>query len=594
MIKKFLSINLRTKLFVAIFLTSLIPLLLLGFFSYRYTFGLILEQVSENELERLTSINNQFNYFLKDIEQLTLYFYNNDQVSSILNEPMSDDPKQRYNNYELLSNLFDTTMGVKDWDANIYVIGLNGDRYFSNHYLPANYNNIREYWGIFRKAKIANGAITWDTNYSIGKYHDSEIVLTGSRIIKNPNGEEIVGYVLVDVYETEFANIYENNKHYHSEQFYLLDQQEYIISSHVDKSKVGTKLEADYLPKVMNSNSGFFNYDWNDTSSILAYHTDDHTGYKLISIIPLNEIQQKNSLIRNITLNFAVIGLIISSWLAYFLSRTITNPLYKLMGLMRDVEQGNLDIRFDSKYEDDIGIFGRRFNRMLSRLKVLLQDSYEKQVRLKDSELKALRAQINPHFLYNTLETVNWLARMEGSDDISKIVVSLGEIMRYSVKKGDDFVTLREDLKQLENYLTIQEFRYQDKFKVHFNIDETILDEPILSLLLQPLVENAIIHGLEEKIDAGKIFISIQGLDHFMEITIQDDGVGMDKETLERLNNKLQEGLSLQELGIGIENVRKRLFLSYGDQYKWDLTSTVNEGTCVYIQIPYKEKLNDV
>src|SRR5690606_8681086 len=188
---------------------------------------------------------------------------------------------------------------------------------------------------------------------------------------------------------------------------------------------------------------------------------------------------------------------------AYYLSISITKPLYKLIYLMKEVEKGNLEVRFDPKYNDDIGIFGKRFNRMLEKLKVSIQENYEKQVRMKDSELKALRAQINPHFLYNTLETVNWLARLEGVNDISKIVVSLSEIMKYSVRKGEDFVTIEQDVKQLKNYLTIQEFRYRDKFDVHLSVEESVIHQKIPALLLQPIVENAIVHGLENKISKG-------------------------------------------------------------------------------------------
>lgn len=300
-------------------------------------------------------------------------------------------------------------------------------------------------------------------------------------------------------------------------------------------------------------------------------------------------IQQKNNLVRNLTLNFALIGIIFSIWLAYYLSKTVTKPLYKLIYLMKEVEKGNLEVRFDPKYNDDIGIFGKRFNRMLEKLKVSIQENYEKQVRMKDSELKALRAQINPHFLYNTLETVNWLARLEGVNDISKIVVSLSEIMKYSVRKGEDFVTIEQDVKQLKNYLTIQEFRYRDKFDVHLQVDDSVLNQKIPALLLQPIVENAIVHGLENKISKGIIQIAITKEQENIHIVVQDNGIGMDEETLSLVNREIKEGIEFDDLGIGIENVRKRLYLSYGNQFKWSLTSEVEVGTKVDIFIPYKE-----
>ncbi|MBB6454601.1 two-component system sensor histidine kinase YesM [Salirhabdus euzebyi] len=589
MINKIQSLNLRTKLMIVILITSITPLLLLGFFTFQYISSVLQEEISENELEKLSSINNQFTYFLKDIEQMTLFFYKNDLIEETLKRDPARSLEEKYEDYDKVNEVFETIMGVKDWEVDIYVIGLNGDRYFSNEYLPNQYNRIRENWGILRKANEGQGTIVWDTNYSVNQLDTKEIVLSAGRLLVDSETNEKLGYILVDIHESALSSIYEENNYYNRQQFFLLDEQGYVISGQPDKRNVGTRLEADYFDRVMSRDSGFFKFEWEETPSILTYHTASETGLKLISMIPLNIIEQKNNLIRSLTWNLALLGIIFSAWLAYFLSKTITQPLYKIMFLMKEVEKGNLDVRFDSKFHDDIGILGKRFNRMLRQLKVSIQESYEKQVRMKDSELKALRAQINPHFLYNTLETVNWLARLKGVEDISKIVVSLSDIMKYSVRKGEDFVTIEQDVKQLQNYLTIQEYRYKDKFDVQVHVDEEIKDERIPALLLQPIVENAIVHGLENKMEKGNISISITEHEANIKVVVKDDGVGMNEETLEIVNRKMEEGLAMEELGIGIENVRKRLFLSYGDNYSWNLTSKVDEGTCIEIIIPYKE-----
>ncbi|MCJ7841669.1 sensor histidine kinase [Lederbergia sp. NSJ-179] len=589
MLGKLNNLNLRSKLIIVIVITSLIPLLLLGLFTFNYLSGLLQEEVSENELERITSINHQVSYFLKDVEQMTLFFYKNEEIQAILKKDSDRSLNEKYEDYKNVQDVFDTVMGVKDWDVHLYVIGLNGDRYFSNDYLPNRYNTIRESWGVFRKANNAKGSLVWDTNYSLNRVDHQDIVLTAGRILIDSKTNEKIGYLMVDINESAFSNIYEKNNYATNDSFLLLDNQGYIISSQPDKTNIGTRLETTYYDRIMNGEKGFFKFDWHDTASILTYQTDENTNFKSISIIPMDIIQQKNNLVRNLTLNFALMGIIFSIWLAYYLSKTVTKPLYKLIYLMKEVEKGNLEVRFDPKYNDDIGIFGKRFNRMLEKLKVSIQENYEKQVRMKDSELKALRAQINPHFLYNTLETVNWLARLEGVNDISKIVVSLSEIMKYSVRKGEDFVTIEQDVKQLKNYLTIQEFRYRDKFDVHLKVDDSVLNQKIPALLLQPIVENAIVHGLENKISKGIIQIVITKEQENIHIVVQDNGIGMDEETLSLVNREIKEGIEFDDLGIGIENVRKRLYLSYGNQFKWSLTSEVEVGTKVDIFIPYKE-----
>lgn len=586
---KLLSINLRTKLIIAILVSSIFPLLLLGFFSYKYISNIMQEEISTNELQRLASINDEFSYFLKDIEQMSFFFYKSEQVHSILKKDADRSAEEKHLDYQKVDDLFNTVLGVKEWDVNIYLIGLNGDRYFSNDYLPESYNNPQENWGIFRKANTAKGSMIWDTNYSFHPFNNlkyDDIALTAGRLIVDPSTQERLGYIMVDVNKSELASLYEKKNHLKNEQFFMLDSNGNLIFSQTGRDQVGIQLDTEFPDQLFQGSSGYFNFKWEDNPSILAYHTADYSGFSSISITPLHIIQDSKNSIRKLTFNFAFIGIIVSAWLAYFLSRTITKPLYKLMSLMREVEKGHLDVRFDSKYFDDIGIFGRRFNNMLRELKLRILDNFEKQVRLKDSELKALRAQINPHFLYNTLDSVNWMARLKGANDISTIVVSLSDILRYSINSGDNLVTIKQDIKQLKKYLTIQEFRYRDTFTVHLHVDKQVENNLIPPLLLQPIVENAIIHGLENKVDKGNIYIEVKAHKDHIRFVIRDDGVGMDLKTLEMINRDIDEQISMGEIGIGIENVRKRMYLYYGKQYEWHLSSTLNEGTTVIFIIP--------
>ncbi|WP_158004626.1 sensor histidine kinase [Planococcus donghaensis] len=541
--------------------------------------------MSQKEQERLSSVNNQLMYFLQDIEQMSLFFTKDDQVREILS---IDDktPLKKNADYETVNDLFDIVLSVKKWDVNIYLIGLNGDRYFSDEYLPSAYNDIRENWGIFRKAQQAKGSLAWDTNYSVSSFEKKDVVLTAGRSIIDPKTNEKLGYVMIDVKDMSFASLYKPSEVNAKEQFYLLDKQGYLVTSVPSVNESADAVDLAALDRTLSGDSGFMDITWKDKPSILSYYTSDDAEFKLLSIIPLKTVEQQDNLIFNLTWNFALIGIIISAWLAYYLSKTVTRPLYKLMFLMNEVEKGNLNIRFSSKYNDDIGIFGLRFNRMLSRLKSLLQDSYEKQLRLQESEIKALRAQINPHFLYNTLETVNWLARLNGSSDISKIVVSLGDILRYSIRKGNNMVTVKEDLKQLQNYLTIQEFRYRDKFTSQVDIDEEVMERLIPALIIQPLVENAIVHGMESKTEEGTIHIRLRAEASGMQILIEDDGVGVDPETFALISADMVEATSFETLGIGIENVRRRLYLSYGEHFTWSLSTEPGKGTRIEIFIP--------
>lgn len=594
MFTKLMGINLRTKLIIISLMITIIPLLLLGFFTYKYVSDILQEDLSQNELKHLTTLDNQVTYFFKDIEQMSLFFLKNEQINEILNKDPNRSSIEKYKDFQAVKALFNTVTSVKNWDVNIYIVGENGDRYFSNTYLPQNYNHIRDYWSIFRKAKLASGALAWDTNYSISKLDAQDVVLTAGRLIRDPQTDEQLGYIMIDINEAALSSLYDENSFLENEHFYIIDYQGHILSSQSDKNIIGTKLESDYIGRILDGDKGYFKYNNGGQDTIVTYHTSSHTGLKLISEKPLDAVRQKNSLIRKLTWSFALLGIIISAWLAYFLSKSITNPLYKLIYLMGKVEKGHLDVRFNSKYEDDIGILGKRFNKMLQKLKNLIQDSYEKQLRIRDSELKALRSQINPHFLYNTLDTVNWLARLKNANDISRIVVSLSEILKYSINEDDELVTIEKDLKQLTNYLTIQEFRYRDKFDVHMSIDNEAMNGLLPPLLIQPLVENAIVHGLENKINKGNIYITIKRLERQIELTIEDDGVGMNEQIVKKINKEPEDKAFSTDLGVGMENVRKRLFLHYGHDHEWVLKSAPSEGTFIKITVPYKKRYKDV
>ncbi|WP_183163879.1 cache domain-containing sensor histidine kinase [Alteribacter keqinensis] len=589
MIRRFLSLNLRTKLIALIIVTAFIPVSLLGLFSYNYVTKLMQEEISEGELERLKQVNNNLTYFINDVEQLSLFLYKNEEIQEILNKDPYRSPEEKDEDLQQIERLFETVMGAKNWDVSIYIIGANGDRYFSTQHLPPHYNHIRDNWGAFRKAQAADGKNIWDTHYSIRPEEMQEVVLTSGRMLHDHSTQEPLGYLMIDIYESALSDIYATGGKHLNDQLFLLDEQGYIISSQPNKEIVGTRLSYDFLPRVIQGDQGFFEAEWESQASVLTYDTAEDTGFKIVSLTPIGLIHEKNSLIRNLTWSFAILGIIISSWLAYFLSKTVTDPLYKVMKVMRTVEKGDLTARFAPKYNDDIGIFARRFNRMLGRVNKLIQENYEKKIRLKESEIKALQAQINPHFLYNTLETVNWMARLHGAKEISKLVVSLGEIMRYSIKRGDDLVPLEEDIKQLKNYLNIQEVRYRDQFNIHMHVDEEAKKALIPSLLLQPLVENAISHGLEGKVEKGNLSITITVISNSLQIIVEDDGAGIDSKTLDRIN--LEKPLQSKGTGIGLQNVKRRVFLYYGNDFTWHIETKENEGTKFSITLPaYREE----
>jgi len=248
---------------------------------------------------------------------------------------------------------------------------------------------------------------------------------------------------------------------------------------------------------------------------------------------------------------------------------------------MKKVEKGNFNISVEENWGGEIGVLYSSFNYMIKRINELIHEVYLSKIKEKDAELKALQAQINPHFLYNTLDTVNWLAVKHNVPEISKIVNSLASILRYSINKGNDVTTVDKELKHVESYITIQKIRFKDKFEVSFNIDKRILHYKTIKLILQPLVENAIIHGIETYEGKGKILINgyLDGEKIVFEVINNGNPIDLD------LVNKLLDSPSEDKDSYGIQNVNERIKLYYGEEYGL-YYQAIDSNTVARIVIP--------
>jgi two-component system, sensor histidine kinase YesM len=259
---------------------------------------------------------------------------------------------------------------------------------------------------------------------------------------------------------------------------------------------------------------------------------------------------------------------------------------------MKMVMDGNLNVQTDISLTkdstDEVKELNYVFNQMTGQLSNLLEEVYHEGVREKEAELRALKAQINPHFLYNTLDTVYWMLIDKSDYDIADIVTKLGEILRYSIKKGSTNVKVREEIQQIENYLFIQKARFEDNLDYQVNIDSEILDYEILSFVIQPFVENSINHGLMHDKGCGKVIINGFRENEKIVFEILDDGSGMTKEQISKLYEKKADKNSGHG-GIGVLNVHERIRYYYGEEYGVKIESQKGEGTRVKVEIPVKK-----
>lgn len=584
-----MGLKLQTKLMLFFVLITLIPLISLGLFTYQFSSNMLKEELSNGIMENLNQINKNLAFFTKDVEQLSNYIYRSDLVQEKLNKSSDRTNLEKYHDFKEVNEMFDTILGTKTWSMNLYIIGLNGDRYFTGDYLPLSYNQITENWGVFRKAKDANGAVVWDTHYTIKHFEEQEVVLRVGRQLKNQENEPL-GYLVIDILEPSISALYQSENHSQVNQIYLLDSQGYIVSSNPSKTTIGTKMKHESVNTMLNSQRGFFETKINDRNYMAIFDTNSDTHYKVVNYLAESEIIQKTHSIKYLTLLLIVIAFIVSLWFTYLFTKTITYPINRLKSVMKEVEKGNLVVHFVSEYKDEVSELGHNFNTMISKLKTLIKDSLEKKTRLQEAEVNTLRAQINPHFLYNTLETMSAIAKIKGVRMISDLAIALGEMMRYSLKKDSEFVSLQEELFLLERYLFIQKTRFHTKIDLSIVVEEETKSLMLPPLLIQPLVENAIIHGLEPKVGKGELSIHIYKEKNDLLFEIKDDGVGIKQEKLSELNLLLNTKQASNNLGIGVENVVKRIHLYYGEEYGLTIKSQINKGTTVIMKLPVNHR----
>ena len=304
------------------------------------------------------------------------------------------------------------------------------------------------------------------------------------------------------------------------------------------------------------------------------------------SLMPESILQQNQQALTVNLITIAVVMVIVSAMLIFIVSRSITKPLDMLIGTIQRIAGGEMELRANVTKSDEIGELGRNFNVMLDQVEELKEKENQANLQLAQAQYKALQAQINPHFLYNTLDTMSSIAEVKDCPEVSMLSQSLSNIFRYSLNMKDPFSTVAKEIVHLKNYCYVMDVRMQDHVQYYYDIDPESLKARVPRISIQPLVENALNHGLRNKRGEKQVRIGAKVKEELLEICVADNGVGMDAE---KMNKSLkQSNLDYVERGnsIGIHNINARLKILYGEEYGLHIESTIGEGTRVWMVIP--------
>jgi two-component system sensor histidine kinase YesM len=319
---------------------------------------------------------------------------------------------------------------------------------------------------------------------------------------------------------------------------------------------------------------------------LVIKYTSGYTGWNIVGLLPLSTLQQQVLHNQTTLVLIGIAGLLISFLMTILITRQIARPIERLRSAMRAAETGALDVQYTDDTFLETHELGVGFVKMLHNIDELVVKIGKSELRKKDAELSALQAQINPHFLYNTLDTINYMLLLENKPEISRMVIYLGDLLRNSIETSREVITLEEDLAFVEKYLYIQKVRFEEKLQYRIIVTEEARQCLILKLLVQPLVENAINHGVERQ--GGVVSITGEiGDNGKLIVTVQDNGCGIPKEKLkDLLVDEKTNDIKNQRTYIGVNNVNQRIKLFYGPEYGLAIQSGENAGTTVSIVVP--------
>lgn len=569
--------SITMKLFLIIFVLILLISGLIGIWVINDTNKIIQKEMYEMRSQVLKEVGNNISILLSNVETIGDNIVVDNRLTDILSTPESEfksdkDIIKEKNSY-VEGLLVDQVWkyGKFNMKPELYIIGENGltySTYSKTKYDTKNIKNKKWYDEIVK----ANGKTvlinTYKDENGIGPYKN---IFKMGRLIKDLITNETLGILIMDISETMLYDRYSDMIDYGTS-IYIVDSNEKIISSK-DKRLIGTNYQ-----HVIKQSSD--NYSVTKNNMEIISNIDEY-GWSIIQEVPLNIMKQVSNQIVNSTVFIIVLVSIIALIISYTLSVWITKPIIEIKNKMDKVMYGDLKAKVDVDRSDEIGQLQKSFNSMVMWLDSSIENikKYEKQKRV--AELSFLQAQINPHFLYNTLSGIRFLISMNKTEQAEEMLYRFTKLLRSILPKSSEMIRLEDEIENIKNYVELQKMRYPDCFEITYEIDDEINDFNVPSFILQPIVENAILYSMEKENNKGRISLAGYKTQEGIRIIINDNGIGMSKDKVESV---LKKEASVNR--VGVINVHERIVLNYGINYGLEIDSIEGRGTKVTFILP--------
>lgn len=582
----------KIQLMIVLVFMSLLPATVINLF-YHYKMNSSIEsRIRYYSTELINQVEQKLDFLLMQTSIIK------DQMiaTSVISELFRNyDRKSNAEKIEVIRRTDDILRNLKrsfPYVSDLYLIGYDNTVFSTNW----NYDKeklLQKEWvtGPKKQDVMELTVPTHTADYFTRNYPIEVPVISFINKITDYAGIDAIGIVQIDVNYEEVKNIIESVNVGENGFLFLVDAEGRILYFPEDKYLGSDIGKIDYKGFNISNTDGFKNVP--ETSNALIINNElDRNGWRLIAIIPTESAVSELKEAGNLSILISILLVVFSLFLSFVLSDGITKPILKIIKMMKKVGEGQFDISVPHIRNKDLNILADSFNMMVNKINLLMKSVVEKESEKTNAQLKALQAQINPHFLYNTLEVVRSIAAENKVRSIVDICKSLADMFRYSINKEKETVTIAEEIMHIKNYISIQKHRYEDKFEVFYEIDQSIVNCRIIRLIIQPLVENAVYHGIEMKRGKGNITIRVTRAEDSIRIKIQDDGVGMSEEKADAINGAFR-GTAIESgpvahssAGIGLINVNSRIKLVYGSSFGLNIESRLNAGTTVEMVIP--------
>jgi len=530
----------------------------------------------EYTLQLIKMVNEKIEFYIENMENISHIVINNSDVRNYL----SMDSEQKVY-AQKVEEQFQTLKETRDDIYNIGIIGING-RYLINNFdtqLNSFANLERMNW--YSKSLHGEEVITSSHVQNIVSDEYSWVV-TMSKAIRNPLTNEVLGVFFVDLNYRSISNLGEDINLGLKGYVFMIDEAGDIVY-HPKQQLLYSGLWEEEMDSILNAKTDVLTSA--DGNKLYTLSKSEVTGWRVVGVTYLDEMLSGTDEIINMYYLLAIVLIIVAMFLAVLLTNKITLPLRRLENSMKAVEEGNFEVEIASpEVRDEIGNLIFSFQIMIRKIKQLIENNNREQEEKRKSELNALQAQINPHFLYNTLDSIIWMAEDGNTKDVVLMTSALAKLLRKSISNKHELVTIAEEIEYTKSYLTIQKMRYKDKLKYSIDVDPAIENKEIIKLIIQPLVENAIYHGIKYKEGMGTIFIEAGYHDKGILIRVIDDGQGMSEEQLRHIYDERE--IDTKKNSVGVLNVHRRIQLYYGSEYGIGFVSNIGVGTIASIYLP--------